>query len=243
LNGGRFKVEVGWRVPSQGTSGSGRAVTLTGDTGQFWFFSANNIELVIKVVDGRGFNGKFWVFYGALSDVEYTIQVTDTATGNSKTFVNPSGHLASVADTSGFDTVATPTPTPTPTVPAATATPVPTPTRTPTPGSSLRVVNVGQGGANSFIDAVSGNSSTTIHVGDTVKWVFPSQNFHSATSGRCTGVGGYYDDGGCTPDGEFDSNQLYAGQSYSHTFTAAGSYGYYCSVHGSMMTGTVLVNP
>jgi len=245
LNGGRFKVEVGWRVPSQGTSGSGRAVTLTGDTGQFWFFSANNIELVIKVVDGRGFNGKFWVFYGALSDVEYTIQVTDTATGNSKTFVNPSGHLASVADTSGFDTAATPTPTATPTVPASTATPVPTPTRTPTQaGSATRIVNVGVGGATAFVDAVSGNSSTTIHVGDTVTWVFPRlQDFHSSTSGGCMGGGGYYDDGGCTPDGNWDSGQLYAGQMFSKTFTTAGSYRYYCSVHGAMMTGSVQVNP
>ncbi len=242
MNGGRFKVEVGWRVPSQGTSGSGRAVTLTGDTGQFWFFSANNIELVIKVVDGRGFNGQFWVFYGALSDVEYTIQVTDTATGNAKTFVNPSGHLASVADTSGFDTASTPTPTPT--VPASTATPIPTPTRTPTQaGGSIRIVNVGEGGATRFVDAVSGNSTTTIHVGDTVKWVFPSQTVHSATSGVCTAGGGYYDDGGCTSDGAFDSGQLSAGQTFSHTFLTAGSFRYYCSVHMSMMTGTVQVDP
>jgi len=102
LNGGRFKVEVGWRVPSQGTSGSGQAVTLTGDTGQFWFFSANNIELVIKVLDGTPVNGQYWVFYGALSNVEYTITVTDTETGRTKTYFNPQGQLASVADTAAF---------------------------------------------------------------------------------------------------------------------------------------------
>ena len=82
---------------------AGTAVALTGDTGYFWFFSSNNIELVIKVVDGRGFNGKFWVFYGALSNVEYTITVTDTTTGTVKTYSNPSGTLASVADTAAFD--------------------------------------------------------------------------------------------------------------------------------------------
>ena len=102
LNGGRFKVEVAWRVPAQGTSGVGLAVPLTSDTGYFWFFSANNIELVIKVVDGRAFNNKFWVFYGALSNVEYTITVTDTLTGSVKTYVNPFGQLASVADTAAF---------------------------------------------------------------------------------------------------------------------------------------------
>src|SRR5258706_4411704 len=103
LNGGRFKAQVNWRVPSQGTSGVGTAAALTGDTGYFWFFSSNNIELVLKVVDGRGFNGKFWVFYGALSDVEYSIAITDTTTGTIRTYSNPSGSLPSVADTAAFD--------------------------------------------------------------------------------------------------------------------------------------------
>jgi hypothetical protein len=54
------------------------------------------------VVDGRAFNGRFWVFYGALSDVEYTINVTDTETGAGRAYFNPSGQLASVADTAAF---------------------------------------------------------------------------------------------------------------------------------------------
>ena len=91
-----------WQVPSQGTSGIGQAVAMTPDTGYFWFFSSNNAELVVKVVDGRAFNNRFWVFYGALSNVQYTITVTDTMTGVAKTYSNPEGNLASVADTSAF---------------------------------------------------------------------------------------------------------------------------------------------
>jgi PKD repeat protein len=102
LNAGRFQVTVSWRVPSQGTSGVGRATPLTADTGHFWFFTANNIELIVKVVDGRAVNGRFWVFSGALSDVEYTLTVTDTFTGLVRTYVNPSGILASIADTAAF---------------------------------------------------------------------------------------------------------------------------------------------
>ena len=102
LNSARFKVQVTWRVPSQGMSGWGQAVPMTSDTGAFWFFSSNNIEIVVKVVDGRPFNGKFWVFYGALSNVEYTISVTDTAAGIVKTYFNPEGRLASIADTAAF---------------------------------------------------------------------------------------------------------------------------------------------
>ena len=102
LNGGRFQVQVSWRVPSQGKAGVGTAASLTADTGYFWFFSGNNIELVIKVLNGRAINGRFWVFYGALSDVQYTVTVTDTQTGAVKTYFNPSGALASVADTEAF---------------------------------------------------------------------------------------------------------------------------------------------
>lgn len=102
LNNGRFKVQVHWRVGSQGTGATGQAVSMTADTGSFWFFSSNNVELVVKVVDGRAFNNKFWVFYGALTNVEYTVTVTDTQTGVVKTYFNPQGQLASVADTAAF---------------------------------------------------------------------------------------------------------------------------------------------
>ena len=56
----------------------------------------------MKVLDGRAFNNKFWVFYGALSNVEYTVTVTDTQTGAVKTYFNSQGNLASVADTAAF---------------------------------------------------------------------------------------------------------------------------------------------
>jgi pre-peptidase len=103
LNNGRFKVQTIFSAPSLGiTNAPAQAVALTSDTGYFWFFSANNVELVLKAVDGRAFNGFFWVFYGALSDVEYHITVTDSTTGASKVYSNTAGHLASVADTAAF---------------------------------------------------------------------------------------------------------------------------------------------
>jgi ELWxxDGT repeat protein len=102
LNDGRFAVEARWK-DFEGNTGSGKAVTLAGgDTGYFWFFDEDNVEVVLKVLDGRPLNGKFWVFYGALSSVEYTLTVTDTVTGTVKTYTNPSGKLASVADTGAF---------------------------------------------------------------------------------------------------------------------------------------------
>jgi hypothetical protein len=89
-------------VPAQGQSGTGKAIPISGDTGYFWFFSENNVELILKVLDGRSINGHFWVFYGALSNVQYTITVRDTQTGTERTYENASGDQASHADTSAF---------------------------------------------------------------------------------------------------------------------------------------------
>src|SRR5262249_12043911 len=101
LAGGRFAVRVSWRDFS-GRTGEGTALPLTPDTGTFSFFDAGNVELLVKVLDGRPLNGKFWLFYGALSNVEYMLTVTDTATGQVKRYPNPAGRFASVADTSAF---------------------------------------------------------------------------------------------------------------------------------------------
>lgn len=97
----RFGVTVNWR-DHQGNVGTGKAIPLTTDTGAFWFFADTNYELMVKVVDGRSLNNKFWVFYGALSDVEYTIAVTDFQKNVSRSYFNPSGTMASQADVEAF---------------------------------------------------------------------------------------------------------------------------------------------
>jgi hypothetical protein len=99
LAGGRFRVEADWR-DFQSKAGTGTAVPLSADTGYFWFFDPANVEVVTKVLDGREVNAKFWLFYGALSSVEYTL--TDTATGAVRMYKNPSGNLGSLADTGAF---------------------------------------------------------------------------------------------------------------------------------------------
>ena len=123
-----------------------------------------------------------------------------------------------------------PTSTPVPGVP--TATPVPgNPTMTPTPSSQMATVQVGPGGSMSFVDQKSGTSTTTIHVGDTVQWVWVS-GFHSTTSGTCAGA--------CTPNGQWDSGAG-SGMMFSHTFTQGGQFSYFCTVHQSLMQGMVVV--
>ncbi len=104
LNGGRFKVEVAWRT-ADGQSGPGHAVSLTGDTGYFWFFDASNVEVVLKVLDACGLNQKFWIFAGGLTNVQVDLTVTDTRTGTVKTYRNTQGTpFQPIQDTGAFST-------------------------------------------------------------------------------------------------------------------------------------------
>lgn len=118
----------------------------------------------------------------------------------------------------------------TPTTPTPTSRPGATPTPPPS-GGTMHIVNTGLGG-NVFVDAVSNNSTTTIKAGDTVQWVFVGGTSHSTTSGNC-----------CTANGLWDSGVHGSGFLFQRTFTQTGSFPYFCTVHGAMMTGTVIVNP
>jgi hypothetical protein len=102
LTGGRFRVRVDWAAASADASGPAHSVRLSNTAGYFWFFDASTPEVTVKIIDGRAFNEKFWLFYGSLSDVQYTVTVVDTTTGASRSYSNPQGHLASVADTAAF---------------------------------------------------------------------------------------------------------------------------------------------
>jgi plastocyanin len=55
---------------------------------------------------------------------------------------------------------------------------------------------------------------------------------HSTTSGSCPS--------GCSPNGTWDSG-IKSGGNFTQAFPTAGSFSYYCRVHGSMMQGTIVV--
>jgi len=101
ITDGRFKLESLWR-DFAGRSGVGHAVPLASDTGAFWFFDPDNLELFVKEIDGVSFNDAFWTFYGALSSVEFTLLATDTATGAQHGYFNRSTQFASKGDIESF---------------------------------------------------------------------------------------------------------------------------------------------
>jgi plastocyanin len=151
----------------------------------------------------------------------------DNATGDLILIVG----AADQAAPAGFNA---PTPTATGGVPA------PTPTPTP-PAGAVHVVNIGQAGTT-YTDSVSGTNQTTIHVGDTVQWVWQSGP-HSTTSGTCTGGGPGYAAKSCDADGKWESGIKQMSSTFSWTFNTAGTYKYFCDIHLDSMIGTVTVNP
>lgn len=105
LGNGRFKVTATWQTTT--ASGTAQGVTLTGDSGYFWFFDPGNVEVTVKVLNGCGVNNRYWVFAAGLTNVAVTLTVTDTAAGQTRTYTNPQGRtFRSILDTAAFDTCA-----------------------------------------------------------------------------------------------------------------------------------------
>ncbi len=105
LRGGRFEVQVHWKNNDRaGDYGVGRSVPVdvSDESGLFWFFNPDNVELVVKVLDGRAIDDHHWVFYGALSDVEYWVTVQDVAAGVRRTYHNEQGRICGQNDTKAF---------------------------------------------------------------------------------------------------------------------------------------------
>lgn len=106
LGGSRFAVTGEW-TDFEGNEGVAHAVPDDfdglGNYGTFWFFTPDNPEMVVKVIDGCSLNGHYWVFLSPASTVRYDIVVRDVRTGQQKTYSNPAGNVPTlIADTSAF---------------------------------------------------------------------------------------------------------------------------------------------
>jgi pimeloyl-ACP methyl ester carboxylesterase len=103
LRDGRFRVEATWDTGT--AAGAAQGSELSDESGTFWFFSPQNLELDVKVLAGCPVNGRFWVFAAGLTDVGVTLAVTDTASGQRVEYRNPRGTpFAPIQDTGAFAT-------------------------------------------------------------------------------------------------------------------------------------------
>ena len=98
LHNDQFAVSVDWEDFNSNT-GTGTPVSLTDQSGYFWFFAANNPELLINIYDGRASNGNWWVFFSATTNVGFRLRVEDTLSGEIRRYENPLGATTTVLDT------------------------------------------------------------------------------------------------------------------------------------------------
>ncbi len=104
LNSDRFQVTTAWET-LDGNQGTGRSIPETDDTGFFYFFTKDNLELSIKVIDGCEENGHYWVFAAGLTDVGVDLTIEDTQAGVSRTYNNLTGNSFSpILDIEAFAT-------------------------------------------------------------------------------------------------------------------------------------------
>ena len=89
-----------------GRTGSGVATAVNDLWGYFSIpaitNNPGNPEVFVKMLDGTGLNGRYWFFYGGLTDLEYTLTVRESATGLTKTYTKPAGSECGGSDTAAF---------------------------------------------------------------------------------------------------------------------------------------------
>jgi hypothetical protein len=109
LLGNRFRVTMTAVDPRTGQAAVGQAMP-QGDA--YGYFSLPDFtgdpafpEVFIKMVDATSVYGSFWVFHTGLTDLQYTMTVTDTVSGAVKTYQNDRSnpaHLCGGADVAAF---------------------------------------------------------------------------------------------------------------------------------------------
>jgi predicted lipoprotein with Yx(FWY)xxD motif/plastocyanin len=87
------------------------------------------------------------------------------------------------------------------------------------------------GAAVTIADSRFNDDTLTVKVGTTVTWTNNGNFPHTVTA----------------DDGSFDSSTLGSGETFSFTFSKAGTYAYYCKLHGKPggqgMSGEIIVTP
>ncbi|MEO8431832.1 MAG: PKD domain-containing protein [Acidobacteriota bacterium] len=136
-----FDATLSARDPRTGATGGGIVIGQNDVYGYFALPSlsgnAGNPELIVKMVDASGIGQGYWVFYGTMTDLEYTLSVREVSTGATKTYVQDPARPSGRFDTSGFEPTPPAAPTPTPTPPL-----VPTPPPTPPGGVQILQIDV-----------------------------------------------------------------------------------------------------
>jgi len=89
----RFRATLAFQTSqSGGVAGDGQEIPLddkgVARGGLFWFFTPDNPEVVLKILDGCAVNDRFWVYFSAATNVGFTLTIRDTKSGTEKVYTN-----------------------------------------------------------------------------------------------------------------------------------------------------------
>lgn len=96
---GRYAARLSWANQYAGTSGNGTAAAFSRFAGTFGFDDPRNLEVMIKTLD---FGDRILVLWGSLSDLGYTLNVRETASGRERSYANPPGRYCGGLDDDAF---------------------------------------------------------------------------------------------------------------------------------------------
>jgi choice-of-anchor B domain-containing protein len=94
----RITVELSWR--DRGATGKGKATRISDLAGTFGLRTPAGSEVAVKALET---GTKIRILWGSLTDAEYTLKVTDTASGQAKVYTNPAGTFCGGVDPEAFD--------------------------------------------------------------------------------------------------------------------------------------------
>ncbi len=138
-----FEISIDVKDPGNGTPSPAQAIAISDRFGWFSFPTLTNDpgnpEVTVKVLEAPTF-GHYWIFWSAMTSLEYTMTVRDVLTNQVQVYAKTGSDPCGGWDLESFPFQPTPTPggggaTPTPGAPTATPNPnaTHTPVRTPTP--------------------------------------------------------------------------------------------------------------
>jgi hypothetical protein len=102
----RFSITASFRTGPPGSAeGTAQVVNVPNPgSGLFWFFSADNWEVLVKAINGCGLNNRYWVFSAATTNVFYRVEVLDVRGAQKIYFNYPGPPAPAVTDTAAFAT-------------------------------------------------------------------------------------------------------------------------------------------
>jgi hypothetical protein len=103
----RFSLDVTFDASAHGGAvGPARPLLESDESVKFYFFTPENLEVFVKVLDGCGYNDHYWIFASGLTDLGVSLSVSDARTGQIYTHDNPPGQVfAPLLDITAFPCV------------------------------------------------------------------------------------------------------------------------------------------